>query len=287
MQLVVYINGELRPRAEARVSPFDRGLLYGYGLFETMRAYNGRVFALERHLQRLARSAAELGIGAALEGMDLERAVHVTLEANGLPEARIRLTVAAGEGERGISPPASGGLTVIVSAESLALPPPSAYESGISAAVVGVRRNSQSPLSRLKSANYMDSLLARAEALAAGADEAILLNERGRLAECSSSNLFIVRDARLLTPSLDSGILPGITRGLVLELARGMDIEAQEGEIPPGDLIGASEAFMTNSIAELVPITSIDAKPVGCGLPGEVTKRLAAAYAQRVQRDTG
>lgn len=284
MKDIIYINGALVPRGEARISPFDRGFLYGYGLFETMRSYRGWVFRLDRHLARLMRSAERLGLAALLDPVTLEEAIQKTLEANRLRDARIRLSVSAGEGERGLAPPESGMLTIIVVAERLNLPLPRAYEKGVSAAIVSARRNSQSPISGIKSMAYLESLLAHSEAVAAGADEAILLNERGTVAECSTSNIFLVVGGRLLTPSEESGILPGITREVVLELAQGLGVTTVVGEIQLVDLLGADEAFLTNSIVEVMPITEVDDKPVGRGKPGEVTMRLLKTYREQVLR---
>jgi len=282
MKELIYINGALVPRVEARISPLDRGILYGYGLFETMRSYRGYVFSLDRHLARLMRSAAKLGLAASLDPAALEQAIYKTLEANERPDARIRLTVLAGEGERGLTPPIPGTLTIIIVAEECVLPSPRAYKEGVRAAVVSTRRNSRSLLSGIKSINYLDSLVAQSEAVAAGADQAILLNEQGFVAECSTSNIFLVVGGQLLTPSVESGILPGVTREVVLELAQDLGITARVGEIPLNDLLCADEAFMTNSIIEVMPITAVDGKPVGSGMVGEITEKLMGAYGELV-----
>ncbi|MEE8174029.1 MAG: aminotransferase class IV [Dehalococcoidia bacterium] len=279
---IVYLNGALVPRQEARISPFDRGFLYGYGIFETMRSYNGGVFRLDRHLARLRRSAERLALASELGAYDLEQAIYRTLEANNLADARIRLTVSAGPGERGLAPPAGGPITVLVFAEKLVLPL-RAYEQGIRAAITSVRRNSLSPLSRIKATGFLDNLVAYSEAVALGADEAILLNEMGFIAEGSTSNIFLVAKGRLLTPSEASGILPGVTREAVLEVARALGIEAVEGGIPLADLLRAEEAFLTSSVREVLPVTSIDGRPVGRGRPGPVTKKLMAAYRHLVE----
>lgn len=281
---VVYLNGRLIPAEEARVSPLDRGFLYGYGLFETVRSYGGRVFRLDRHLARLMRGAEVLGLASGLDAAELERAMYRTPEANGLADARIRLTVAAGEGERSLDMPPSGSLTVLVVAEPLHVAG-RMYEEGISAVVVSARRNSQSPVSAIKSLNYLDGLLARAEAEARGADEAILLNDRGYIAECSSSNIFLVSSGRLLTPSVASGILPGVTREAVLEVAAEQGIESVEGDIARDELTRADEVFITTSVREVVPVVAVDGRAVGSGKPGPVTGRLAAAYRQLMQRE--
>lgn len=279
---IVYLNGAMVPRHEARISPFDRGFLYGYGLFETMRAYEGRVFRLERHLARLRRSAERLLFASEVDVYDLEQAIYRTLEANELADARIRLTVSAGPGERALAPAAEGLITVLVSAEKLVLPS-QAYEKGVRAAIATPRRNSLSPLSRIKSTNYLDSLVAHSQALASGADEAILLDERGFIAEGSMSNIFFVSNGLLLTPSEESGILPGITREAVLELARDLGVEVVVGDIPLVDLTRADEAFLTSSVREVMPIASVDGEPVAHGEPGPMTKRLMAAYRQLVE----
>jgi branched-chain amino acid aminotransferase len=282
----VYINGEMVSRRDARISPFDRGFLYGYGIFETMRSYNGHVFCLDRHLSRLMRSAEQLDISKALHPTGLERAVYDTLGANRLSDARIRLTVSAGEGERMISHPDSASPTIIIFAEELKLPPEKAYEEGIHAVMVTTTRNRCSTLSRTKSLCYLDSLIARSEAITAGADEAILLNDEGAVAECSASNIFLVIGGKLVTPSPDSGILQGVTRDVVLELASGMSIVTEEREVPAGELLVADEAFLTNSIVEILPISKIDGRVVGSGEAGEISKRLLSAYRQLAARET-
>ena len=282
MKEFIYINGALVLREEARISPLDRGILYGYGLFETMRSYGGHVFSLDRHLARLMHSAGKIGLNAGLDPDAIGQAIYKTLEANECPDARIRLTVLAGEGERGLTLPTPGALTIIIVAERLVLPPPRAYKEGLRAVVVSTRRNSRSLLSGIKSINYLDSLVAQSEAVTAGADQAILLNELGFVAECSTSNIFLVVGEQLLTPSTDSGILPGVTREVVLELARGLGITAREGEIPLNDLLLADEAFMTNSIIEVMPVAAVDGKPVGSGMVGEITEKLMGAYREMV-----
>jgi len=282
MKELIYINGELVPRVEARISPLDRGILYGYGLFETMRSYGGHVFSLDQHLARLMHSAGKIGIDAGLDPVALRQAIYKTLEANERPDVRIRLTVLAGEGERGLTLPTTGTLTIIIVAEELVLPLPRAYKEGISAVVVSTRRNSRSLLSGIKSINYLDSLVAQSEAVAAGADQAILLNERGFVAECSTSNIFLVVAEKLLTPSVESGILPGVTREEVIELALTLGVAVVEEEISLAVLLRADEAFMTNSIIEIMPITAVDGKPVGSGRVGEITEKLMRAYRELV-----
>ena len=293
MAEIIYLNGQLIPRSEAKLSPFDHGFLYGYGLFETMRAYNGHIFRLDRHLARLRRSAQSLGLGDKLAASDLEAACLKTLKANKLKDARLRLTVSAGEGDMTPDPGTYSSPTVLVTAKNLVPLPPEKYESGFKAVLSSLHRNSQSPLARLKSTCYMDNILARMEAKAAGADEAILLNERGYLAEGSTSNIFLVEKSLslkgrgqvrvLITPSLESGVLPGITREAVLEIAQASNIKTVEREVALKELTEAAEAFVTNSVLELMPLTWFDSKPIGSGMAGQLTKDLLAAYRELVQ----
>lgn len=280
---IVYLNGRFVCRSEARLSPFDHGFLYGCGLFETMRAYNGHIFRLDRHLARLCYSAQSIGLATKVAALDLETPCLEILKANKLKDARLRLTISAGEGSMTPDPETCLGITVLVTAQNLVPLPEEKYEAGFRAILSSVRRNSQSPLCRLKSISYMENILARTEARAKGCEEAILLNEQGYLAEGSTSNVFLVRDQELITPSLESGILPGITRGTVLEIARASNIKSAERRVELSELIGAEEAFITNSILELMPLTWFNGKPIGPGKPGQLTKKLLAAYRKLVK----
>ncbi|MFC1999039.1 aminotransferase class IV [Chloroflexota bacterium] len=276
MEQIVYLNGSLVSRNEAKISSFDFGFLYGYALFESMRAYSGRVFRLDRHLDRLKRSAEAIGLN--LPDVDLGKAVYDTLEANGLTDARIRLTVSLGEGEATPDPSMCKNPTVFITASSYVPMSDAVYQKGYSAIVSQIRRNSTSPLSQVKSANYLDMILAKAQVKDGGADEAILLNEKGYVAEGSTSNVFIVSSGKLITPSVDSGILPGVTREVVLELASSFGIGAEERPVEPEELYQADGAFLTNSIMEIMPLVEVDGKRVGSGLVGLVTGKLISEY---------
>jgi len=282
MNEIVYLNGSLIPRSQASISALDYGFLYGFGLFETMRAYRGRVFRLDKHLSRLARSAEILRLP--IEALELKEAVMDTIRANKLDSARIRITVSLGEG--GMVPDLSTCTkpTVLIMAGRYQPYPREFYQKGMKAIVSSIRRNSQSPLSKLKSTNYLEGILARQEARAAGVDEALCLNEKGLLAEASMSNIFVVTDGTLRTPGEDSGILPGITRGTVLELASQLGIDAAEQDIRLDELFQAQEAFLTNSLIEVMPLTEIEGKPISSGKLGAVTKRLGMAYRKMVMR---
>jgi branched-chain amino acid aminotransferase len=286
MAEIIYLNGQLIPRSKAKLSPFDHGFLYGYGLFETMRAYNGYIFRLDSHLTRLRFSAEILGLTynviASGAKQSLESACMATLEANRLKDARLRLTISAGEGDMTPDPSTCSSPTVLVTTQNLVPLPPEKYESGFKAALSSIRRNSQSPLSRLKSTCYMENILARMAARAAGCDESIFLNEQGYLAEGSSTNIFLVSHGELITPCFESGVLPGITREAVLEIARTSNLKATERWVQLNELIEAEEAFVTNSILELMPLVSVEGRTIGSGKPGKLTKELLAAYRKLV-----
>jgi len=282
MKEVVYLNGELVPTAQARISPFDYGFLYGYGLFETMRSYSGVIFRLEQHLERLHKTAQILGLDSRIAAVNLEKACYDILAANRLDDARLRLMVTAGEGDPVPNPATCKGITVFIVAQKLATIPPESYARGYHAIVSSLRQNSQSPLSGLKTSCYLENIMARQEARVAGADEALVLNEQGLLAEASGSNVFLVTGSCVLTPGIDCGALPGVIREAVLELAAKLGIEAKETVISRDALYQTEEAFLTSSIIELMPLTAVDGKPIGTGKPGALTLRLIEAYRQMI-----
>ncbi len=274
----IYLNGELVQQETATVSALDRGLLYGYGLFETMRSYGGRVFRLEEHYQRLCRGAERVGLEVPFLLADLVGAAKGVLQSNGLEDARVRLMLTAGaEGVAG---------SVILLAREVMEYPRQLYRRGMPALVTSMRRNETSFLSGVKSLNNLDNVLAREEARRQGADEAILLNTRGLVAEGSASNVFLVLDGRLVTPNLSSGCLAGITRQAVLELAGESGLEAIETDVERSAFAVASEAFLTGSVMEVMPLTRLDDRPVGSGRPGPVTGRLHSLYQEMVARET-
>jgi branched-chain amino acid aminotransferase len=284
MEQIVYLNAKLLPRSQARISPFDHGFLYGYGLFETMRAYSGHIFRLSAHVERLTRSAAQLSIP--LSASELKKACYDTLKANKLSDARIRLTVSMGEGEATPDPPKRPRPTVLIIATNYTPPSDKVYRRGYRAIVASMRQNSQSPISRLKTSNYLNSILARKEAKEKGADEAILLNDKGFLSEGSASNIFVVSKGKLITPNEESGCLPGITRRVVIELATALSIRVTERQIRLEELLNADEAFFTSSLIEMMPLTKVDGKTIGSGTRGRVSERLMSAYKELVLRET-
>lgn len=281
---IVYLNGAMAPRSQAKVSAMDYGFLYGYGLFETMRAYSGTVFRLDSHIARLAGSADRLGI--AVDNDILKKAVMDTIEANGLREARVRLTVSIGEGSLVPDLHSCTEPGVLVVAANYTPYADEVYQRGFRVTVSSIHRNSQSPVPAMKTANYMESLLARREAKAAEVDDMLFLNEKGQLTEVSTSNIFLVTGNVLKTPRQESGILPGITRGVVLELAPPMGIMALESDIMPEEIVDTDEAFITNSVMEIMPVTNLKGNAIRDGRPGPVTRRLMSAYKDLVIRET-
>lgn len=281
----VYLNGSFLPREEAKISLSDRGLLLGDGLFETMRAYEAQVFRFDRHFERLRRSIELLKIPFSSSKEAVWEALDRLLEVNQLRDAYIRLMVWRGEGV-GLDPETCSSSHLAIIARPFAPYPPELYEYGMKGALVSIRQNEGSPLSRMKSLSFLPNIIAKMEAKAKGADEGILLNTKGSVAEGTSSNLFLVLKGQLLTPSLESGILPGITREAVLELARGEGITAIEREITLLELMSSEEVFLTNTLMEVMPMTSIDGCPIGDGRPGPITKRLTNAYQGLVAEET-
>jgi len=291
MEEIIYLNGSLVPRTGARVSVFDHGFLYGYGLFETMRAYHGKIFLMERHIKRLLGSAEAIGLGDGLAGIDLNKACRDTLKANKLEDARLRLTVTSGESDALPWAGTGGTPTVVVTARPYTPFPAEKYNQGFRVGISSVRRCAQSSISGVKSVNYLVSVLARNEAAAHGLDEALLLNEDGYIAEGGGCNVFFVKSSRLVTPSLESGILPGITREVVIELADELGIIVTEGTVGLGIIKQCDEAFLTNSMIEIMPLTAVNdgtgnTVTIGTGKPGEVTRKLITAYKERVEEET-
>jgi len=273
----VWIDGALQPTSEARVSPFDHGLLVGDGVFETLRVYGGVPFAWTRHYERLCRSAG--GLGLAVPGNDeLRAAADAVLAANGLTEARVRLTLTGGPAPLG-SERGPEGPTVIVAASEARPWPPS-----VRVVTAPWARNERSAVAGLKTTSYAENVRALAFAHERDASEAIFANTRGELCEATGSNVFIVAGGRLRTPPATSGCLLGVTRALVLELCADAGIEAQETDLEPADLGHADEAFLTSSTREVQPISDVDDHAVPAA-PGRVTAALADAFADLIARD--
>jgi branched-chain amino acid aminotransferase len=280
-----WVNGRLVRGSEAAISVFDRGFLLGDGLFETLRSVGGRLFRPERHMARLKLGATRLGLALEAGNDALVAALRETLRANRLEDAALRLTVSRGAGPPGLGMERMGPATCVIAARAFHGYPDRWYDPGATAILSRVVKNELSPLSGLKTTSWLEYVMARAEAAEKGADEALLRNTRGDLADGSATNLFVSKDGRIYTPDLASGCLPGVTREAVLELARELGLEAQEEPVPSAALAAADEAFLTNSLLGVAPLARVDGQPVGAGRSGPVTRRLAEQYRALVARE--
>ncbi len=281
---VIYLNGEFVPREEARVSVFDHGYLYGDGIFEGIRAYNGRVFRLDEHLDRLYESARSIMLSVPLAKTEMREAVLQTMRRNDLREGYIRLVVSRGRGDLGLDPRKCPTPTVVIIAETIRLYPEEAYTRGLRAITTTVRKIRSDMLSpQVKSLNYLNNILARLEVNQAGADEGIMLSADGLVTECTADNVFLVRRRELWTPPPVVGLLRGITRDTVLDLARRLEISVFERAFTIHDVYTAEECFLTGTAAEVAPVVQVDGRIIGAGRPGAITKRLIAAYRDLVQ----
>lgn len=283
MSLKISINGQLVDKANATISVFDHGLLYGDGVFEGMRCYSGRVFRMQEHLKRLFQSALAINLSIPIELEALAEDVDRTLAANEMRDGYIRLLVTRGSGTLGLDPNRCSHPQVIIIADHIALYPEQYYQDGMEIVTASTMRNHPAALSpRIKSLNYLNNILAKMEGIRAGCMEALMLNHKGEVAECTGDNIFIVRDGVLLTPPIDAGILEGITRNAVLEIAAANSIETRECTLLRHDIFIADECFLTGSAAEVIPVTKLDGRVIGDGKPGPVTRRLAAAFKKLV-----
>lgn len=276
-QPVVWLNGRLLLAGRAQIDPSDRGLLLGDGLFETMRATNGAVPLLDRHLDRLHAAAEELDIPVPIDDEFLPDACASLLRANRLNDAVVRLTLTRGPGPRGLLPPDEAAPTLLMAAYPL----PGNLQPARTVVAEVTRRNQRSPLSRMKTLGYLDNLLALREAHDRGADDALLLNTVGHVACATAANLFVIEQDRLLTPPPSEGVLPGVTRGLVFELAEEIDVECREEPLPPERLAHVAAAFLTSCITGLRSIVSIDGQTVGGGQPHPLAVRLQQLWQAR------
>lgn len=280
----VYLNHRFVPEAEATISPFDYGLLFGDGLFETLRAYGGTIFRLDAHLERLQCGAARLEIPLPTSDL-LASILYQTLQRNGLREAILRLTVTRGTGKPGLHPASCRAPTLIATARPLPNRPQTP-QSGLSAVVVNIRRNPPQALDpAIKSTNFLNNVLAKLEADRRGVDDGIFLNLDGALTETTTGNLFWVTGGRLKTPALSAGLLNGITRQVVIALADAEGIQVEEGIYNAEDLYRADEAFVTSTGAEIVPLIRVDDRMIGCGAVGPTTQRLQQAFRRQVEAE--
>ena len=283
-QALCWLDGEILPADQARVPVLDHGLLYGDGVFEGIRFYGGRPFLLEEHLNRLRRSARAIALDLPWSDMELGRAVDQLITAFATPEGYIRLIVTRGEGPLGIDPSRCKGPRLVIIADGLEMISPAQRAAGARLIIAATRRLAPDGLDpRIKSLNYLNAILARLEANHAGADEAVLLNRAGNVAEGTADNIFVVRDGVLLTPPDHDGALAGITRRLILDLARAQAIETRAATLTPYDLYTADECFLSGTGAELIPVREVDGRPLS-HCPGPVYQRCEAAFQAAIQR---
>lgn len=279
LDMKIFIDGKYCDERDAKISVFDHGLLYGDGIFEGIRAYNGRVFRLKEHIDRLFCSARSILLKIPMAHADIMAAIIETCRRNRIRDGYIRLVVTRGIGTLGLNPNRCKNPSVIIIAGKMQLYPTELYQRGMEIVTVPTVRNLHSALNpAIKSLNYLNNILAKIEANNAGCEEAIMLNAEGFVAECTGDNIFIVKERRLLTPPLSAGALYGITRGVVMDLAAQSGLTVGEPDLTRYDLFNADECFLTGTGAELVPVVKIDGRVVGTGKPGPVTESLVAQY---------
>ncbi|MEM2249803.1 MAG: branched-chain-amino-acid transaminase [Candidatus Bathyarchaeia archaeon] len=283
-ELLVYIDGEYYPKSQAKISVYDHGLLYGDGVFEGIRAYNGVVFKLKEHIDRLYRSAHAIMLQIPITKEEMIKIVLETLRKNNLKDAYIRLVVTRGVGDLGLDPRKCSKPTIIVITDTIALHKSEAKEKGITAMLTWVKRDPVDATSHeIKSLNYLNSILAKIEANINGVDEAICLDKNGFVCEGVAENIFIVKNGRIYTPPSYTGALPGITAETVKELAKSLGYDVLEKNITPYELFTADEVFFTGTAAEIIPVREINKRQIGNGKPGPITKRLMEEFSKLVQ----
>lgn len=275
----IYLDGRFVEQAEAKISVFDHGLLYGDGVFEGIRVYHGRIFRLEQHLDRLWDSAKAIMLNIPLTREELTQACCEACRLNGVQDGYIRLVVTRGPGNLGLNPFQCPKPTVFIIADKIELYPEKVYREGIELITAATQRVNVAAISpSIKSLNYLNNILAKIEAIHAGTIEAIMLNSAGYIAECTGDNLFIVRRGRIETPPVSDGALIGITRNVIIELAGKLGLPAAETHLTRYDLMTADECFITGTAAEIVPVAKVDCRPIGTGRPGTITLKLIAAF---------
>lgn len=279
MSLKVYVAGKYVDKADAKISVYDHGFLYGDGVFEGLRSYAGRVFRLGEHLDRLWESAKAIWLTIPTTKEALAAVVVETLRINDIRDGYVRLVVSRGAGSLGLDPTKTSDPQIVVIADHISLYPKEMYEKGLEIVTAATVRNHPNALSpRIKSLNYLNNILAKIEALQSGAVEALMLNTKGEVAECTGDNIFLIRGKTLLTPPIDAGILDGVTRRAVMELAEGMGLTVKEIPLVRHDVYIADEVFLTGTAAEVIPVVKVDLRTIGDGKPGAATLELTRRY---------
>src|SRR3954466_5938473 len=271
-ELTIFLDGKFLPEGEAKISVFDHGLLYGDGIFEGIRFYNGRVFKLEEHHDRLWDSARSIALEIPMSREAMTEALLETIRRNDLRDGYIRQIVTRGVGDLGLNPTRCKRASVIIITTSIALYPKEAYENGLTIVTCATRRPGAAVLNpAVKSLNYLNNVMARIEANLAGADEALMLNDAGNVAECTADNVFVIKKGQIFTPPITAGALRGITRSVIFDIAAELDIPIHETEITRHDVFVADECFLTGTAAELIPVIKADGRTIGAGKPGSMT----------------
>ena len=283
-ELLINLDGQIVPESQAKVSVFDHGLLYGDGVFEGIRFYNGRVFRLEEHTRRLYDSAKSILLQIPISPAEMIKATVETIRANGLRDGYIRTVITRGTGPMGLSPYKCPKASFFIIAANIQLYPESAYQNGLTMATVATRRPRHDILPPLvKSLNYLNNVMAKVEAIQAGAEEGLMLNDQGLVAECTGDNIFIVRDGVVSTPPLTAGALDGITRAVVFDICKDLEIPIRERDMSRHEVFTADECFLTGTAAEVIAAVKLDQRIIGDGKPGEITKRVIARFRELTQ----
>lgn len=286
-QSTIFVDGEFLPESEAKVSVFDHGLLYGDGIFEGIRFYNGRVFRLEEHHDRLWDSARSICLEIPMSKAEMTEALLETIRRNGLRDGYIRQIVTRGVGNLGLNPVQCKKPTIIIIAATIALYPEEMYRNGLTIVTCATRRSGPATLNpAVKSLNYLNNVMARIEANLAGADEALMLNDAGNVAECTADNVFIIKKGQIFTPPITAGALRGITRAVVFEIAAELGIKITETDITRHDVFVADECFLTGTAAEVIPVIKADGRLIGNGKPGAISARMIARF-RELTRQSG
>ena len=284
----IFLNNKFVPEDQASISVFDHGFLYGDGVYETLRAYHGQFFLLERHLVRLCQSCELIGLDLPKQEKLWPALLEETLRRNKLTDAAVRITISRGQGGLGLDPSLCPRPTLVIMAKPFRPYPPSLKKEGVRLEIGEVRRNpisAQSP--RIKSLSFLNNILAKQEALRMGGDDALMLNIEGEISECPTSNVFFVKDGKIKTPSVDCGILEGVTREVVIMLGKEQGLNFEEGRYGARELVEADECFITNTGMEIMPVSRIGEKRIGTGCPGPLTARLSQLFQENVERFLG
>ncbi len=279
----IYIDGTLHEEADAKISVFDHGLLYGDGVFEGIRFYNNRVFELEDHISRLFDSAKSILLNIPMSEAEVSQALIETIRENGLTKGYVRLIITRGKGTLGLNPFQCQKSSIIIIASSIALYPEEKYQTGLVMVTCSTRRPTPASLSpQVKSLNYLNNVMAKVEAINGGGEEGLMLNEQGFVAECTGDNIFIVRNGEIITPPVSAGSLDGITRQLVFRICQNLGIPIREANLTRHDIYIAHECFLTGTAAEVIAAIELDRRTIGNGKPGEITKKVISEFRELV-----